>query len=262
MNWVDLSGAVFRYELSGNGKPVILVHEMGGTLNSWDAVITELAKTNRVIRYDQRGAGLSEKVTGKLDIDTMADDIDGLLNYIGIDEPVALVGAAVGAAIAMRYATKRPKSVSCIVGLSPVTQCPSDKTDAVMAHAMRIETEGLRALAHISIPNILPEALRNDEQAFLAARARWLANDPRSFAAIYRMFANLDISGDYKSIKAPCLMIGAKFDGLRLPVDVELMTRELPKAQYLELPTGHIAAVQTPELVVATVRDFLARNNH
>ena len=59
MNWVDLNGAVFRYELSGNGKPVILVHEMGGTLNSWDAVITELAKTNRVIRYDQRGAGLA-----------------------------------------------------------------------------------------------------------------------------------------------------------------------------------------------------------
>jgi pimeloyl-ACP methyl ester carboxylesterase len=57
-------------------------------------------------------------------------------------------------------------------------------------------------------------------------------------------------------------MIGAKFDGLRLPADVELMTRELPKAQYLELPTGHIAAVQTPELVVGTVRDFLARHNH
>ncbi|MCX7326487.1 MAG: alpha/beta fold hydrolase, partial [Hyphomicrobiales bacterium] len=217
MKWVEVNGAVLRYEVSGQGKPVILVHEMGGTLNSWDAVAPLLARTHRVLRYDQRGAGLSEKTSGRLELDVLADDIDALARHAGIGEPVALVGMAVGTAVAMRHALRRPDAVACIIGFSPVTQCPVERRDAVLAHAGRIETDGLRTLAPTSIPNILPEALRHDEQAFLAARARWLANDPRSFAAIYRMFAHLDMSADYAAITTPCLMIGATHDGLRPP---------------------------------------------
>ncbi len=262
MQWVDANGAVLRYEVSGQGKPIVLVHEMGGTLNSWDKVAPLLARSHRVLRYDQRGAGLSEKASGQLALDDLADDIDALVRHAGIDEPVVLVGAAVGAAVAMRHALKRPAAVDCIIGFSPVTHCPADRRGGVLAHAGRIETEGLRMLAPTSIPNILPEALRQDEQAFLAARARWLANDPRSFAAIYRMFAHLDLSPHYAALRTLCLLIGASHDGLRPPADVAALAKALPHASYRELPTGHIAAVQTPDLVVKTVRDFLASRGH
>ena len=91
----------------------------------------------------------------------------------------------------------------------------------ISVDADRIETEGLRALEPGSMPGILPEALRHDERAYLAARARWLANDPRSFAAIYRMFAHLDMAPDYPQIQTPCLLIGATHDGLRPPAAVK-----------------------------------------
>ena len=63
MNWIEVNGTSLRYELSGSGKTtLVLVHEMGGTLDSWDQVLPALNNTRQVLRYDTRGAGLSEKI--------------------------------------------------------------------------------------------------------------------------------------------------------------------------------------------------------
>ncbi len=79
MQFIEVNGAALRCELSGGGaSTVVLVHEMGGTLESWDVVAPRLAAKRRVLRYDTRGAGLSEKVRGALTFDTMADDLVAL----------------------------------------------------------------------------------------------------------------------------------------------------------------------------------------
>ena len=52
--------------VSGSGKTtLVLVHEMGGTLDSWDQVMPALTNSRRVLRYDTRGAGLSAKLGGR-----------------------------------------------------------------------------------------------------------------------------------------------------------------------------------------------------
>src|SRR5512146_2482268 len=80
MDFVEANGAALRCELSGAGdRTLVLVHEMGGSLESWDDVAPRFAKSRRVLRYDTRGAGLSQKVRGELTLDTMADDIAALL---------------------------------------------------------------------------------------------------------------------------------------------------------------------------------------
>ena len=102
MNFIEVNGTALRYELSGNGgSTLVLIHEMGGTLESWDLVRFRLAGKRRVLRYDTRGAGLSQKVSGSLGIDTMTDDLVSLMDALGITGRVALAGVAVGGAIAM-----------------------------------------------------------------------------------------------------------------------------------------------------------------
>src|SRR5258708_27686579 len=97
MTYTEINGTGFRYELTGHGeRAIVLVHEMGGTMESWDEVAPSLAASRRVLRYDTRGAGMSSKVRGRLSIDTMADDIAGLLGVAGISGKVALAGIAVG----------------------------------------------------------------------------------------------------------------------------------------------------------------------
>jgi 3-oxoadipate enol-lactonase len=62
--WIDANGVSIHYEVAGAGPTVVLLHEMGGTLDSWDGVAPELSRRYRTLRYDQRGAGLSEKCWG------------------------------------------------------------------------------------------------------------------------------------------------------------------------------------------------------
>jgi alpha-beta hydrolase superfamily lysophospholipase len=81
MNWVEVNGTSMRYELTGSGPAtLVLVHEMGGTLESWDRVLPALNNGRGVLRYDTRGAGLSEKLKGTVTWNQMADDLAGLLD--------------------------------------------------------------------------------------------------------------------------------------------------------------------------------------
>src|SRR5436853_416330 len=100
MNFVEVNGTALRYELSGRGaSTLVLIHEMGGTLESWDFVAPQFAAKRKVLRYDTRGAGLSQKVHGALTIDTMTDDLVSLMDAVGITGRVGLAGIAVGGAI-------------------------------------------------------------------------------------------------------------------------------------------------------------------
>src|SRR5579872_499178 len=77
MPFIDANGVSLHYELAGAGGPaVVLLHELGGTLYSWDAVAPPLAAHRRVLRYDQRGAGLSEKVRQEFSNDVLVDDFE------------------------------------------------------------------------------------------------------------------------------------------------------------------------------------------
>src|SRR5262245_494711 len=78
MDWVETNGVVLRYELSGTGPvPLLLIHELGGSLEFWDPVLPTFQQDFQVLRYDLRGFGMSEKVK-TLRLDDLLGDIVGL----------------------------------------------------------------------------------------------------------------------------------------------------------------------------------------
>ena len=109
MEWIEFDGVGLRYELTGTGdETLVLVHEMGGTLESWDFVLPLLAGPRAVLRYDTRGAGQSTKLRGTASVDAMADDILALLDATGRGGAATVVGCAVGGAIALHFARSPP----------------------------------------------------------------------------------------------------------------------------------------------------------
>src|SRR4051812_20836245 len=257
MNFVEANGVSLRYAVEGSGKPIVLIHEMGGTLESWDLLAPLLAAKRRVVRYDTRGAGFSEKIRGRLTIDTMTEDLIALLDGLGIKEKVALTGTAVGGAIALHAAARFPDRVAAVIATSPATSIPPVNREAVLARVAKFEAEGVRAVADETAANGYPEELRTDLARFEGFRARWLANDPSSFAAIYRMLANMDLGPQLATIKCPVLVVGGEFDRGRPPGRVEPVAKAIPGATFKVLPTGHYAGVQTPELLAAEIGTFL-----
>jgi len=257
MNFVEVNGTALRYELSGSGgSTLVLIHEMGGTLESWDMVLPRFSLKRRVLRYDTRGAGLSQKVRGALTIDTMADDLVSLMDTLGITGKVALAGVAVGGAIALHTAVRHPQRVAAVIASSPAVSIAPDRRPALLSRVEKMEREGLNAVLD-TLDNGYPVELRGDAERFSAFRARWLGSDPDSFGAIYRMLINTDLLPELSHIACPVLVTSGALDRVRPPQLVEPVARAISGARYTVIEAGHYAPVQTPELYARTLVEFL-----
>src|SRR3974390_2371988 len=229
MQWIDVNGVSLRYELGGTGaKTIVRVHEMGGSLDTWDDMFPTLAKRWRVLRYDTREAGFSEK-TGRVPvIGTMVDDIAALLDALEISSSVAIVGCAVGAAIAMHFAARHPQRSAALMAMSPATGVAPELRTATLARADKAEREGMRSIADALFDLAYPAALRGDRERYRIARARLLGVHPASFAVIYRMLTGLDLTADFAKIRCPTLIVAGAHDGLGAPRHVTNVPTQIP----------------------------------
>ena len=115
----------------------------------------------------------------------------------------------------------------------------------------------MRGVVETSLANSYPPVVRHNADVFRNFRARWLANDPQSFAAINRMLAAEDISPELTKISCPTLVTAGRHDGLRAPAVIEPMAKKIPGAEFLELNTGHFASIQTPGTMSQAIHYFL-----
>ena len=258
MDFVEANGVALRCELSGAGAgTLVLVHEMGGSLESWDEIAPRFARSRRVLRYDTRGAGLSQKARGELSLDTMADDIAALLDHFGIAGKVALAGIAVGGAIALHFAARYPERTSAVAVGSPATGIAAERRAPALERLAKIEAGGMAvAVEDAMLGGYAPE-LRDDAARFARFRTRWLGNDPSSYATIWRMLASAEMQDELARLTCPVLVIGGSLDRVRPPPLAQAVAESIPGARYTEIRTGHYMAVQTPDLLTDTIDAFL-----
>jgi len=259
MDRIEVNGASLRYDLSGRGpETVVLIHEVGGCIESWDDTLAGFQRRFRVLRYDQRGFGLSEK-TRVITMNATVADLVALLDALRITGPVHLAGCAMGAAIGLAFAGRHPARVGRIVAASPATWANVDP-DAARKRIEETERGGVRAVEQSSLAASYPEVMRAlDRARFERFRLRWLGNDPEAMAAILRMSTNsaFDLSADLARITAPTLVIGCSHDGIRTPAMMTKVAAQIPGARYVEASSGHFMAVETPDLFVEHAVPFL-----
>jgi non-heme chloroperoxidase len=156
---VDVENSIhinLYYEDLGTGQPVVLIH--GWPLNgaSWEKQTAALLEAGyRVIAYDRRGFGESSKPSTGYDYDTLAQDLDKLLNKLDLHD-VTLVGFSMGGGEVARYLGKygseRVSKAVFIGSITPYLQKADDNPDGVDGSVF----EGIK------------DALRADRPAFLA----------------------------------------------------------------------------------------------
>lgn len=259
MQWVEINGVSLRYELGGAGaETVLLIHELGGALESWDDALPAFQTHFRTLRYDQRGFGLSEKVSGTLALADMVADIVGLLDHAGATGRCHVVGSAMGAGIAAAFAARHPARVARLVVQSLVTHTSPDMRAQNLERAAEIERRGMRPFAKASADRSFPEVLRGTGERFERHCRRWVCNDPRGYAAIQRMLADMTLADELRNITCPTLSIGCVHDPLRPPAMVSELTKKIPNARYVEAESGHFMHVQSPELFCKLAVPFLS----
>jgi len=111
---LEVNGVYLWYEASGEGEPVMQIHGAGfGHLNFAPAT-PELAKHFKVVDYDMRGYGRSDRPVQDYDMEVWADDLAGLQDALGIAE-AHIHGTSMGGMIAIVFAGKYPDRTTSVV---------------------------------------------------------------------------------------------------------------------------------------------------
>jgi pimeloyl-ACP methyl ester carboxylesterase len=217
------------YKDYGQGRPVVLIHGWPLSKDMWEYQIDDLVNAGlRVIKYDRRGFGKSDKPWNGYDYDTLTDDLHALLKQLDVKDSV-LVGFSMGggevARYVSRYGTERVSKIVLISSVLPYLAKTTDNPDgvdqAVFAEMM--------------------EQMKNDRIAFLDDFGKkffgvTLLNKPvseplldyyRSLAAVALpratqqcalSFANTDFRADVENINLPTLIIHGD-DDQTVPID-------------------------------------------
>ena len=97
--YANISGLKICYEIKGDGYPLFLVHGFGVKKETWVSQFTPLSEKFKVIRFDNRGAGKSDRPSSPpYTMELFADDLKGLMDYLQINK-AHIIGWSVGGMI-------------------------------------------------------------------------------------------------------------------------------------------------------------------
>lgn len=254
--WIEVNSVSLRYQLLGSGsRTLVLLHEMELSMESWDEVLPSLLPGHRILRYDLRGFGLSEKVRGtSLTIDDEVQDLRALLDALKIDGPVTLVGGAVGGAVALKFAATYPQRVHAVAVTSPAAYLQPQPERA--ANALKQADVPIREGLSQATDAIYPVALRTDPERMLRYRGMMLANDPGSVAATTHMIYSVGFADVLPQVKCPTLIVATAIFP-RPVASFKELADALPNGRFVVLQTGHYASLETPAMVAPVLTQFL-----
>jgi 3-oxoadipate enol-lactonase len=255
--FMDANGVSLHYELAGAGGPaVVLMHELGGTLNSWDAVAPRLAKSYRVLRYDQRGAGLSEKVRQEFTNEILVADFEALVAQLGLAPPYHFVTVAAAATQALRFLEKYPDLVGSLVLCNPAPGVDASRAAALDERAAFAARAGMRASLPTTLAVSYPPHL-GERAAYEAYLGRYLANDPVCFGFGFRVLARTNMLHMLPQVRCPAMVVAGRHDTVRPPAGTAELAKRIPGARFELIEAGHFMPTQGPVPLVALLEDFL-----
>ena len=112
--FADVNDIKFCYEILGEGEPLLLVHGLGTKKETWIAQFKPFSEHFKVIRFDNRGAGKSDRPKGEYSMEMFADDIANLMEYLNFDK-AHIIGWSLGGMIVQNFVIKYPHLVNKMV---------------------------------------------------------------------------------------------------------------------------------------------------
>jgi len=264
-----LSGDVnIAYQVVGDGPfdvifvPGFVTHvELQWRLPGMGDFIRGLGSFSRLIRFDKRGTGMSDPVSGAPSLETRMDDVRAVMDAVG-SRRAAFYGLSEGAAMSILFAATYPERTAALVvrSCSPRTMWAPDFPWGRREEAYRREVnQALQVFGERAEAREAVRALGMDNDDEVEAFIDYIRHgtSPGMLAALYRMNKEIDIRHVLSAVGVPALVLHGSEDQI-VPVEVGAYTaRRIRSARFVEMPgMGHLALGASAR-VQAEVERFL-----
>ncbi len=263
---VHANGIDIYYETHGSGDPLVLIAGLGYGQWMWHKMIPGLAQHFRVIAFDNRGVGETDKPPGPYSAQMLADDTAGLLEALDIPS-AAVMGHSMGGFVAQALVLSRPDLVDKLILSATNFGGPNHVPVTPEALAVLTDTESdpverLKRGILISCTPGFGETHPEVVQAWLDYRI----NHPlvpeayQAQLAIGLALGSAEASFEpkLKNVQAPTLILFGEHDKVVPPGNAELLAREIPNSTIKILPNaGHFYPFDATDAAVEAVVAFL-----
>ncbi|MBB1193845.1 alpha/beta hydrolase [Flavobacterium sp. SOK18b] len=229
----------------GEGKPVILIHGWPLSNEMWEYQMEALIQNNfRVIAYDRRGFGKSSQPWDGYDYDTLADDLNAIIEYLNLED-VALVGFSMGGGEVVRYFSRHGgKGVTKAVLIASITPfqlqtdsnpngVPQEKYDAM---ASQIKEDRISFLDNFGKTFFGVSFISKPISSALLHYYRMLCSfaSPHATLACAKSFSSTDFRNEMKTVTVPTLIIHGDEDKT-VPIEItsEIAAKLIPDNTFI-----------------------------
>jgi len=264
----------FNLAVSSAGEGPVLVrttHWLSHVEYDWQSSLTapflhSLAGFSRLVRYDGRGVGLSDRNVPVISPETLQVDLETVVDSLQLKR-FALLGTSQGAAIAFRYAAKHPDRVSKIIvhGAYVLGRnrrgSPNDVEESNMMISMMRRGWGeehsafMRAFVTLFLPNGRPEQVK------AYADLQRVATSPDNAVKIRTVIDETDIRDILPKVRTPTVVFHSRYDNVVPFEQGRLVAASIPHARFVPLETGnHVLLTDEPAFTtfIRGLREFLA----
>lgn len=228
-------GIRLRYDCYGprTAPPLLMIQGLGADSRGWLLQRRTFAKRYRVITFDNRGVGRSDKPFGPYDLERMAVDALEVLDAAGVDT-AHVMGASMGGVISQILAVRHPERVRSLVLACTACRHQPWRRELLTEWAELARDRGMRAFAAENLRWLVgPRSLRRFWPAFNALSPVFISAPQHAFIAQVRAILNMDddLRFELPSITAPTLVLVGSQDILTPQADSEEIAELIPGAE-------------------------------
>ncbi|HVE97600.1 MAG TPA: adenylate/guanylate cyclase domain-containing protein [Mycobacteriales bacterium] len=267
--YADAGGVSIAYQVFGQGDvDVVIVGGFATHLDlDWESPLwvrftAGLATFARVLHFDKRGTGLSDRIDDLPTIEERIDDVRAVMDAAGSERAV-LLGISEGAAMSLVFAATHPDRTAGLVlygGMARATWAP-DYPWAAPAEAI-IESARELVAPHVytgeDLEIWMPTYADDPVAQEYAGRYRRAAASPAAMQKLFLMFLDVDVRHVLPIVRVPTLVIHRYGDRVVNRRAGQWMAEQIAGAKYVELPgRDHFPWTADSAAVVAEIREFL-----